>query len=425
MCEIEDKFKLPAPFSSKEKPVWEEYAQLAEDHNALDLGQGFPDYSPPTGIAEILAEVALSNNSLIHQYTRDYGHPRLVSTLSKLYTPLIGREINPQTEILITIGSQEALFSSIMGHVDVGEEVVVFEPFSPWYKSMVKAAGGVLRTVPLKLKKTAGQVMTSEDWIFDKSELEGVFNIKTKMLILNNPHSPLGKVFKLEELEQIAELCKKWNVLCVAEEVYEWVVYKPNKHIRIASLQNMWERTITIGSTGGTLSLTGWQVGWVYGPTKLIHNLMIVHQQSVYTGTTPLQEVVATVLEKELAQLGQNDCYFNSLPTELDAKRLFLAKVLTDVGMKPIIPQGGYSMVVDWSPLESRIDLSTETDKWKDCRFIKWMTKNLGLQGIPLTPFYPESGKSLGENFVQYCFFKKDATLEKAAQILTDWKIKL
>ncbi|XP_063912880.1 kynurenine aminotransferase-like [Zophobas morio] len=423
MSTIDEKFKLPSRLTPTQKNVWIEYVQLAEDYKPLNLGLGFPDYPPPNYVTQTLAQIAKSGDCLLHQYTRDYGHPRLVSALSQLYSRLVKRPINPQTEILTTVGAFEALFSTIIGHVDQGDEVIIIEPFFECYEPMVKMAGGVPKFIPLRLKDLPpNQVPTSGDWNLDKDELEGLFTPKTKLLVLNNPHNPLGKVFKLEELQHIADLCKKWNVLCISDEVYEWIVYKPNKHIRIATLPGMWDRTITIGSAGKTFSVTGWKLGWAYGPSNLLYNLQMVHQNSVYTGNTPIQEVVAIGLEKELECLDRDDCYFNSISSELVVKRDFMVKVLSEVGMKPTVPEGGYFMVADWTPLESQIDLSSEKDKWKDYRFTKWMTKNLGLQGIPPSAFYTERDKSLAENFVRYCFFKKHENLEEAARILKKWK---
>jgi len=416
-----DKFALPKRYAGSEKSVWVEYIQLALDYKPLNLGQGFPDYAAPDYVTKALADVAQSNNCLLQQYTRGFGHPRLVQALSKLYSQLIGREINPQTEILVTSGAYEALFSSIIGHVDEGDEVIIIEPYFDCYEPMVKTAGGVARFIPLR-KNKCSDVASSGDWTLDTNELELLFNNKTKVIILNTPNNPLGKVFTEAELKVIADLCKKWNVLCISDEVYEWMVYKPHKHIRIATFPGMWERTITIGSAGKTFSVTGWKTGWAYGPANLMSNLHMVHQNCVYTCTTPIQEAVALGFEKELPRLGTPECYFVSLPCELEAKRDYMAKFLTDVGMKPIIPEGGYFMVADWSPLASKVDLNAEKDKYKDYRFTKWMTKNLGLQGIPTTAFYNETHKPLSEDFVRYCFIKKDENLKKAADILLKWK---
>jgi len=186
------------------------------------------------------------------------------------------------------------------------------------------------------------------------------------MIILNTPHNPIGKVFNRQELERIAELCRKWNVLCVSDEVYEWLVFDGAEHIRICTLPGMWDRTITLGSAGKTFSVTGWKIGWAYGPAPLIRNLQMVHQNSVSTCPTPLQEGVARSFEVELARLGQPESYFLSLPRELKEKRDFMAKFLSEAGMRPTIPEGGYFMLADWSPLTDKVDLSSEPDNLGD-----------------------------------------------------------
>lgn len=421
MSTMSDKFDLPARYRGSEKSVWVEYIQLAQDHKPLNLGQGFPDFAAPDYVTKALAEVATGENVLLNQYTRGFGHLRLVNALSKLYSQLLGWEINPQTEVLVTAGAYEALFSSIFGHTSPGDEVIIIEPFFDCYDPMVRAAGGTPRFIPLRLNKTSGKIMSS-DWVLDPSELTSLFNSRTKAIILNTPHNPIGKVFTQKELELIADLCKKWNVLCISDEVYEWLVYKPYKHIRIATLPGMWERTITIGSAGKTFSVTGWKIGWAYGPAKLMRNLQTVHQNCVYTCSTPTQEAAAQGFELELGRLGQSDCYFLSLPRELEAKRDFMAKFLTDVGMVPTIPEGGYFMVADWSALGDKVNLEQETDELKDYRFTKWMSKNVKLQGIPPSAFYSEPHKHLIENSVRYCFIKTDEKLQQAADILQKWK---
>ncbi|KAH8374628.1 kynurenine--oxoglutarate transaminase 3-like [Drosophila serrata] len=422
-CSNMDKFDLPKRLQGSTPSVWNEYIALAMQYKPLNLGQGFPDDAAPEYVTHSLADIAKDENPLLHQYTRGYGHVRLVQALSKLYSGLVSKELNPLTDILITSGAYEALYSTIMGHVDVGDEVIIIEPFFDCYEPMVKMAGGVPRFIPLKLRQTEGTgPISSADWVLDDAEFEKLFNSKTKMIILNTPHNPIGKVFNRKELERIAELCRKWNVLCVSDEVYEWLVFDGAEHIRICTLPGMWDRTITLGSAGKTFSVTGWKIGWAYGPAQLIRNLQMVHQNSVYTCPTPLQEGVARSFEVELARLGKPESYFLSLPRELKQKRDYMAKFLSDAGMRPTIPEGGYFMLADWSPLADKVDLSSEPDKHRDYKFTKWMTKNMGLQGIPPSAFYSEPNKPLGEDFVRYCFIKKQENLDKAAELLAKWK---
>uniref|UniRef100_A0ABD2WMN4 Aminotransferase class I/classII large domain-containing protein n=1 Tax=Trichogramma kaykai TaxID=54128 RepID=A0ABD2WMN4_9HYME len=417
------KFDLPDRFVGNDKSVWVEYIQLALQHKPVNLGQGFPNFHAPENVRKALANAALNENPLLNQYTRGFGHPRLVNAIAALYSKLLSRKLDPTTEVIVTAGAYEALYAAIQGHTSPGDEWIIIEPFFDCYEPMIRTAGGIPKFIPLKPTKNSG-IISSGDWIYDKNEMASLLNEKTKGIILNTPHNPLGKVFTHDELSFIADLAKKWNTLVVSDEVYEWMVYKPHEHIRIATLPDMYERTITIGSAGKTFSVTGWKIGWAYGPANLLKNLQVVHQNSLYTCSTPIQEAVAVGFEEELKKFGQPDCYFTSLAEELLEKRDFMAKFLANVGMAPTIPEAGYFMVANWTQLEKNVNLDEEQDEYKDYRFTKWMTKNVGLQGIPPSAFYSKEHKYLGEDNVRYCFIKSDDVLQKAAQILIDWSQK-
>ncbi|KAF5276823.1 hypothetical protein FQA39_LY06375 [Lamprigera yunnana] len=233
----------------------EEYQNLAREYNFTDLGQGFPDYLPEQEIIDSLVQSANSKRT-------------------PSFSKNVKQNIDPYQDVVITVGASGALYSAITGHVKLGDEVIIIEPFFTCYKPIIESVGGIIRYIPLRLK-SVNDVLRSSDWVLNHAELESLFNTKTKAIIFNNPHNPYGKVFSLDELEEIANLCKKWNVLCIADEVYEWLVYEPRQHIRMASLPGMWERTITIGSAGKVFLVTGWRVGWAMGPSSLIHKLQV------------------------------------------------------------------------------------------------------------------------------------------------------
>ncbi|GFR10602.1 kynurenine--oxoglutarate transaminase 3 [Trichonephila clavata] len=276
--------------------VWVEFIQLALDYKPVNLGQGFPDFAAPDHVSKALSQAAVSPNVLLNQYTRGFGHPRLVNALSKLYTQLIGRPLDAKKEFLVTAGAYEALYCTLLGLVNPGEEVIIIEPFFDCYEPMTQMAGGKPVFIPLRPKKT-GTGVSSNDWVLDPVELASKFNKNTKLIIINTPHNPLGKVFTRDELTMIGDLCKKHDVIAVMDEVYEWIVYKGHEHIRMATLPGMWERTITIGSAGKTFSVTGWKIGWAYGPQHLLQSLQLLHQNCVYTCPTPIQEAVAIGFE--------------------------------------------------------------------------------------------------------------------------------
>ncbi|XP_065576805.1 kynurenine aminotransferase-like [Artemia franciscana] len=415
----EGKFKLADKYKGLETNVWVEFIQLALEQKPLNLGQGFPDFAAPDHVTKSLADVATGENLLMNQYTRGYGHPRLVQALASFYGKLVGRSLDPYKNILVGAGAYEALFCGIMSTVNGGDEVIIIEPFFDCYEPMVRLAGGTPVFIPLKPK---GDESTSENWVLDEEELRSKFTSKTKAIIINTPHNPLGKIFNRAELQVIADLCIQHDVLCMSDEVYEWLVYAPNEHVRIATLPGMWERTITVGSAGKTFSVTGWKLGWAYGPENLIKNLGIAHQNCVYTCSTPLQEACARGFELEMSRFGTPDCYFQSLAAELLPKRDYMAKFLSENGMKPVVPQGGYFMVANWTELEKYSDLSQEPDPLKDYKFVKWLSKTKKLQGIPPSAFYSKEHKRLGENYIRFCFIKQDSNLKKADEILTKWK---
>jgi len=229
----------------------------------------------------------------------------------------------------------------------------------------------------------------------------------------------VGKIFKKSELQMIADLCMKHDVVCVADEVYEWMTYDNNKHIKIASLPGMWERTLTIGSGGKTFSATGWKTGWCIGPEHLVHCAMVVHQNCTYNIPTPIQEAVARGIEMQIDRLGTPQCYLTSLAEELLPKRNLLAQQLQSVGLKPVVPEGGYFMLADYS--SKKVDLPKDGDEAMDFKVVKWLTVNKKLTLIPPSAFYCDEHKHMAENFIRFCFIKEDSTLQKATEILKTW----
>ena len=209
-------------------PFRVEFVKIALEHKPLNLGQGLPDDLIPEYVTKALADVSNDKTIALHQYTRGFGHPRLINSISNLYTKLLNRQsnIDPQTEVLVTDGAYEALFCAIMGNVNPGDEVIIIEPYFDCYEPMVKLAGGTPRFIALAPRGVkAGQPVTSADWKLDAAELEGMFNSKTKAIVFNNPNNPLGKVFQMNEIKMIADLCEKHNVLIISDDVYEHMVW--------------------------------------------------------------------------------------------------------------------------------------------------------------------------------------------------------
>uniref|UniRef100_A0A915K3E7 Aminotransferase class I/classII domain-containing protein n=1 Tax=Romanomermis culicivorax TaxID=13658 RepID=A0A915K3E7_ROMCU len=327
-----------------------EFTTLAKEHNAVNVGQGFPDTLPPKVLVDAVKSALSDDNFAMHQYTRGFGHPRLTNILAKLYSRLFNTTVDPMKDVTITVGGYNALFCAFFAFLNPGDEAVIIEPYFDCYSAQIEMAGARPVFVPLRLTKNIdnGSLSTS-DFALDINELEMSITPKTKLIVLNNPNNPLGKVFTRDELNNIAKLAKKYNLIVISDEVYEWIVYPGVEMIRFASLPDMWERTLTIGSAGKAFSATGWKTGWAIGPDGLMKYLRALHQNCTYSCPTVLQEAVAIAFEKELDLLFTAQSYFAQMSNDLLRKRDRMNDFLSSVGMRPILPEGGYFMLADFS----------------------------------------------------------------------------
>ncbi|KHN73522.1 Kynurenine--oxoglutarate transaminase 3 [Toxocara canis] len=401
--------------------IWVEFTTLAAECNAVNIGQGFPDSPMPQFVADILKEVASHpERTDWHQYTRGFGHPRLVSALANLYSKLLNVEVNAQNDVLVTVGAYLALYYTFNGWINPGDEVIVLQPAYDCYVPQVEIAGGTAVPIPLELASSA---KSSADYRVNLAAIEAKITDRTKFIVINNPHNPTGKLFSREELEGIADIVKRHNLLVIADEVYEWHVYQGREMIRFASIPGMYERTITIGSAGKIFSVTGWKLGWAIGPAALLAPLKAVHQNCVFTCSTPTQEAVAQAIERELSVMWSQPMasYFKTeLVSELQTKRDRMAAMLRAAGMKPIIPDSGYFMMADFSSLIRRDEFQSYGDSSDplDFRFVRWMCREKNLAMIPPSAFYSDEYKKDNDHMVRVCFFKTDRVMDKAELIL-------
>lgn len=372
--------------------IFAEMTALANEHGAVNLGQGFPDFAAPDLIKEAARESIAAD---INQYAPGSGQPALRQAIARKMRRHYGLEVDPDREVAVTVGATEAIFAAIMGLVDPGDEVILFEPYYDSYLPSLQFAGGVPRLYTLR----------QPHWAIDAGALEAMFNARTKMVLLNTPHNPTGKVFSREELALMARLCQEHDVIAVVDEVYEHIVFDGLVHHSLMAMPGMRERTILISSAGKTFSVTGWKVGWSVAAPELTQAVLRAHQFITYSGAAPLQEATARALDLADAQ-----GYYEELGTMYQARRDSLVRILREVGLAPIKPQGTYFVMVDIEGLGFADDVA----------FCRHLTKEVGVAAIPPSAFYTTLGG--GQMLARFAFCKTEAALEEAAQRLRRWR---
>ncbi|XP_004392557.1 PREDICTED: kynurenine--oxoglutarate transaminase 1 [Odobenus rosmarus divergens] len=405
---------------------WVEFGKMASEYDVVNLGQGFPDFPPPDFAVQAF-QLALSSDFMLNQYTKAFGYPPLTKILASFFGKLLEQEIDPLKNVLVTVGAYGALFTAFQALVDEGDEVIIIEPFFDCYEPMTLMAGGHPVFVTLKPSPTEdGELDSASNWQLDPAELASKFTSRTKALILNTPNNPLGKVFSKAELELVASLCQQHDVICISDEVYQWLVYDGHQHVSIASLPGMWERTLTIGSAGKSFSATGWKVGWALGPDSLMKHLRTVHQNTVYHCPTQGQAAVAQSFQHEQLHFGQPSSYFVQLPQAMWRSRDHMVRSLQSVGLRPVVPQGSYFLIADISDFKSKMpDLPGDVDEPYDRRFVKWMIRNKGLAAIPVSVFYSKPHQKHFDHYIRFCFVKDESTLQALDEKLQKWKDEL
>jgi N-succinyldiaminopimelate aminotransferase len=356
--------------------IFTEMSALAERTGSINLGQGFPDFDGP---AEVLEAAAAALRAGANQYAPLAGVPVLRDAVIAHQERFYGLSVE---DVQITFGATEAIAAAMLGLLEPGDEVVVFEPLYDSYAASIAMAGAVRRVVTLR----------PPDWSFDPADL--VVGPRTRMVLLNTPHNPTGKVFSREELEVVAAACREHDLVAVADEVYEHLVYAdpPAEHVPLASLDGMGPRTLTISSIGKTFSVTGWKIGWACGPASLVGAVRAAKQFLTFAGGTPLQHAAA-------AALGLDDSFYAGLATSFVAKRDRLCAGLEAAGLAVLRPAGTYfvNAVVDGDGVE----------------FCRSLPARAGVVAIPTSVFYDD--REVGRSLVRFAFCKRDSVIDEAA----------
>jgi len=362
---------------------------LAVQFGAINLGQGFPDTDGPADVVQAAADALLDQRN---QYPPLTGVPELREAVARANQRFYGLEIDPVSGVVVTSGATEAITACLMALINPGDEVVLIEPLYDTYLPVVTMLGGIARLVRL----------SPPEWALPRAELEAAFSPRTKLLLLNSPMNPTGKVFNEDELAFLSGLLIAHDAYAVCDEVYEHLVFPPARHIPLMTLPGMAERTLRIGSAGKTFSLTGWKVGYVSGPVSLIGLVAKAHQNLTFTTPPNLQRAVAVGLAKP-------DAYFASLAHDLQERRDILNSGLQELGFRTLPADGSYFITADFSPLGF-----TGTD----AEFCRTITEHARVAAIPVSAFYVTNPPT---HYARFAFCKRPEVLQEALGRLKSW----
>ena len=360
--------------------------RVCQKHQGVNLAQGFPDFPAPEEIKEAAMKAIASD---FNQYAITWGASSLRKAVADKFSWYNGVSYDPETEITVCCGATEAMIASLMAIVNPGEEVIIFEPFYENYGPDTILCGAEPRFVTLH----------EPDWHFDSRDLSRAFSNKTKAIILNTPNNPTGKVFSREELKFISDLCMKWGVIAMTDEIYEHILYDGTRHISLASLPGMRDQTITINSISKTYSLTGWRVGWALAPAHLTVAIRKVHDFLTVGAPHPLQEAAAAALRIDRR-------YYQALAEQYLERRDLLIPFLEEAGLRTFRPHGAYYVMTD-------VGHFGFTD---DVKFALHLVEKVGVATVPGSSFY--SRPSLGSTKIRFCFPKRLETLRQAGERL-------
>jgi N-succinyldiaminopimelate aminotransferase len=373
--------------------IFTEINQLAAQHHAINLGQGRPDFDGPGEAIEAFADAV--TNGQFNQYAPGPGVPSLREQIARHAATQYALDVDPGAGVLVTPGATEAIFAAIMGLADPGDEVIVFEPYFDSYVPGIQMAGAIPVYVPLR----------APDWTFEPDELRAAFSPRTRALILNTPHNPTGRVLNRAELTHISELCLEHDVAVISDEVYEHLVFDDARHIPIATLPGMFERTLTIGSAGKTFGMTGWKIGWAYGHNALMQGIAQAHQFIAFATNHPAQVAVAHAFRLP-------EAYFDAYRRLYTRKRDLMMEGLNAAGLKALTPEGTYFVMADF----------TDVFDGDDTAFAHYLIREIGVACVPPASFYSPQHRDLAASHVRFAFCKSDDTLRAAAERLAALK---
>jgi aminotransferase len=366
--------------------VIREMTRLADLHGAINLGQGFPDFAAPYELKEAAARAIAEDHN---QYPVTWGVPQFREAIARTYGRRYAMTVDPETDITVTCGSTEAMIAAMLGLIDAGDEVVIFEPFYENYGPDVIITGAVPKIVTLR----------APDWALDEAELEAAFGERTRAIVVNTPNNPTGKVFTRAELEAIARLCVKWDALAITDEIYEHITFDGREHVPIATIDGMQDRTVTISALSKTYAVTGWRVGWAVAPARLSAGIRVVHDFLTVAAAAPLQHA-------GIAALKMPQPYYEGMRADYAKRRDTMLRVLNEAGFEATPPEGAYYVMADISHLGFDDDAEAALH----------LVEHVGVATVPGSSFF--SSAADGRRLLRFAFPKKLETLEAAGERL-------
>jgi aminotransferase len=369
--------------------VIREMTRLNQQYGGVNLSQGFPDFPAPAAIKDAACAAIRAD---VNQYSVTWGTRALRDAIAREFTRRHGTTVVADAQVTVCCGATEAMMATMMALIDPGDEVIVFEPFYENYGPDAILSGATPRFV--RLREPAASDPRGE-WTFDPTELEAAFSNRTKAIILNTPNNPTGKVFTRQELEDIAALCRRWDVVAISDEIYEHIIYDGRRHVPIASLEGMADRAVTINSLSKTYSVTGWRVGWAIAPAWLTGAIRKVHDFLTVGAPAPLQEAGH-------AALSMPDSYYAELAAAYQARRNMLLEILERHHFTCYAPGGAYYIMTDIAAFGFADDLE----------FARYLVSEVGVAAVPGSSFYSTPGA--GRTKLRFCFCKRPETLADA-----------
>ena len=370
-----------------------EMTRIALDVGAINLSQGYPDFAAPQVIKDAATQAIRDD---WNQYSVTWGLKPLRDAIADHYRRRYEMEVNPDTEVVVCCGATESMIAAMLGVVNPSDEVIFFEPYYESYIPNCFITQSTPRFVSLRPSPNGR-------WEFDPDELRRAFNERTRVIIINSPHNPTGKIFTREELQLIADLCIEHDVIAITDEIYEFITYDDAQHIPIATLPGMAERTITISGMSKTFSVTGWRLGYAVAPEDLMIGVRKAHDFMSVCAATPLQIAGVTMMTLD-------DNYYLGLRHDYAQRRALALEMLREVGFKPVVPQGAYYIMADFSAISDEDDIT----------FGLRMARDIGVACVPGSPFF--SRPELSRSIVRFAFCKKQETLEQARERLQKLK---